>query len=444
VTVTRVVARLRPAFAVARLAVMVALIPLVLDWRSSLLTNLRGWALAGLLLVPAALIVVELRAWRADGRFARFVGAVTLTVAIVCLGTVLAVEGQFHWLRYQVLHADPAVLERLGRHVVVGYRDFAELEPLIERRAIAGVFVASRNTKDRDLADIRREIAAMQDIRKRQGLPPLWISADQEGGAVSRLSPPLVRLPPLAAVIAENAEAGPRIAAVRAYAATQGQGLADLGVNVNLAPVVDLNRGIVNPNDRYTRIRERALSDDPVIVGEAAAAYCAELLTYGVHCTLKHFPGLGRVFEDTHEEGAALTTSQEELTASDWLPFRVLMGSQRVFVMLAHARLAAIDPDHPVSFSPRVIEGLLRRDWSYDGVLITDDFGMRAVTGSPERTAGAGVAALNAGVDLILVSFDPDQFVYVMHALIAADSKGELRSDRLQASDRRLQRSRHP
>jgi beta-N-acetylhexosaminidase len=436
---------LRSALAVVRLAAVLALIPFAFDWRSPMLASVRGWALAALLALPVGVIIAEVRAWREGrGRLMRVIGAMTFGSAILCLGATLVLEGQFWWLRHQVLHADPEVLERLGRHVIVGYRDVAEVALLIERRALAGVFVTSRNTKGRDLAAIKSEIAAMQDARRRQGLPPLWIAADQEGGAVSRLSPPLMRLPPLSTVLAEHARAEPRIAAVRQYAATQGRELADLGVNVNLAPVVDLNRGIVNPNDRYTRIRERALSDDPVIVSEAAAAYCAELQVHGVHCTLKHFPGLGRVFEDTHEEGAELKTSPEELVASDWLPFRVLMVSGSPFVMLAHVRLAALDPEHPVSFSPRVIGDLLRRDWGYDGVLITDDFGMRAVTGSRERVAGAGLAALNAGVDLILVSFDPDQYVYVMHALIAADRAGRLRRDRLQDSEQRLRRSGRP
>ena len=91
-------------------------------------------------------------------------------------------------------------------------------------------------------------------------------------------------------------------AAVRKFAAQQGRALADLGVNVNFAPVVDLNRHVINQAYRFTRIHERAIAADPYVVTEVARQYCAALWEAGVHCTLKHFPGLGRVYEDTHIE----------------------------------------------------------------------------------------------------------------------------------------------
>jgi beta-N-acetylhexosaminidase len=92
--------------------------------------------------------------------------------------------------------------------------------------------------------------------------------------------------------------------------------LADAGVNVNFAPVVDLNHRIVNPGDHLSRIHERAISADPVIVTEVARHYCTALQQAGGRCTLKHFPGLGRVFEDTHRESADLTAGTTELTAT--------------------------------------------------------------------------------------------------------------------------------
>jgi beta-N-acetylhexosaminidase len=133
-----------------------------------------------------------------------------------------------------------------------------------------------------------------------------------------------------------------------------------------------------------------------------------------------------------------LALPPRELASSDWLPFRALMRRDDVIVMLGHARLTALDRERPVSFSRAVVHGLLRTDWGYDGVLITDDFSMGAVTRSREGIGGGSVEALNAGVDLILVSYDPDQFYLVMHALIRAARAGALRADALAESDRRL------
>src|SRR5215813_689808 len=429
------------ALAVARVAILLALVPYALDWRSPFLASIRVWAFVGLIAIPLAIVVVEMRALRrAAGRFDRALSSAALALSLLCLVCVSWWEAQFWWKRHEVLRADPALLERIGRHVVVGYRDIDELNALIERRAIAGVFLTTRNVRGRDTAAVRRQIADMQAARRRQGLPELLVTADQEGGVVSRLSPPLASMASLSEIVALHPGSAERRTAVRDYAAAQARDLADLGVNVNLAPVVDLGHGIVNPGDRLTRISARAISGDPQIVTEVAEDYCAQLSHHGVRCTLKHFPGLGRVVPDTHLESADLALLPDDLASTDWLPFRSLMRHPDIVVMLGHARLTAVDPVRPVSFSPPVVRGLLRTEWGYDGLLLTDDLCMGAVTGSAEGIGGGSVEALNAGVDLILVSYDPDQFYMVMHALIRGAHSGVLRSDALRQSDQRMAR----
>jgi beta-N-acetylhexosaminidase len=269
----------------------------------------------------------------------------------------------------------------------------------------------------------------------------LWIATDQEGGPVSRLSSPLARSASLAELVVAHPDVSGRVAAVQALAARHGRELADVGVTVNFAPVVDLNHRIVNPDDRLSRIHERAISTDPAIVTEVARHYCAALHQAGVHCTLKHFPGLGRVFEDTHREGADLTVSVSELAATDWVPFRALMQEPGTFTMLSHVRLTALDRERPVSSSQPVVAGLMRGEWQHDGILVTDDFCMAAAYDLRGGLASASVGALNAGVDLILVSYDPDQFYPVMYALLKAHAEGRLRQDVLASSARRLARS---
>jgi beta-N-acetylhexosaminidase len=106
--------------------------------------------------------------------------------------------------------------------------------------------------------------------------------------------------------------------------------------------------------------------------------------------------------------------------------------------MLSHARLTALDAERPVSFSATIVSGVLRGRWSQEGVLITDDFSMGAVYGSKPGIAAAGVAALNAEVDLILVSYDPAQYFTLMNALITAARAGGLAPAVLDRSARRL------
>ena len=141
----------------------------------------------------------------------------------------------------------------------------------------------------------------------------------------------------------------------------------------------------------------RDLAKDLRVNPATVAKAYQSLAEAGVQCTLKHFPGLGGVFEDTHLEAGHLRLPRDELERSDWVPFRALMGSGALgagtFTMLSHAKLAALDADHPVSFSPAVVSGLLREAWGYEGVLITDDFSMGAAYASREGIAAASVAA---------------------------------------------------
>jgi beta-N-acetylhexosaminidase len=438
---------LHAAFIVARIALVAALLPLALGWRTPLLTTWRPIALVALLAVPLIIIAIDIwtlrRVW-SRSMLLRLMSGASLVLSLCAFGITAALENQFQHMRRAVLAADLRQLEKLGAHVMVGYRKASELQALLERRAIAGLFLSALNVEGKTPDDIRDALDVMQEIRGAQNLPELWIATDQEGGPVSRLSPPLARMPPLAEIVAIHRDAAERRLAVRQYAARQGRELAALGVNLNFAPVVDVNHGVVNPEDKTSRISTRAIANDPAVVTEAADVYCETLMLTGVHCTLKHFPGLGRVYEDTHKLAADLTAPAQELEATDWLPFRRLKENGSAFTMLGHARLTAIDAQRPASFSYAVVKGLLRDTWGHRGILITDDFSMGAVMLSREGPAGGAIAALNAGVDLILISYDPDQYFPVMYALLQADRDGRLNPEILAASKARLRRAALP
>jgi len=265
----------------------------------------------------------------------------------------------------------------------------------------------------------RRDFAAATTWQRAlAALPPLFVMADQEGGEVSHLSPMLKPMPALATLVTD---AGANLEKrARAYGVEQGRELAEIGINMNLAPVVDLRIPLQGKwLNLHTRIDQRAIAEDPEIVARVATAYGRGLAACGVQPTVKHFPGIGRLRADTHLVQASLQSSPGE-QAADWLPFREVTANTGAAMMLSHVRLPDIDAKKPASLSRVVVQEVLRRadgkGWNYQGLLITDDLNMGAVYG--EGIGRAAISALNAGVDLILVSYDPDQYY---RALFEAD-----------------------
>lgn len=358
-----------------------------------------------------------------------FTGAMTLT-----LGGEATHRFHKHW----VLHDDSPSIPAIGRHFIVGYQELEELIPLV-KKGIGGIFVTSRNAQGKPAAALQAEIASLQDLRKTLGLPPLIIATDQEGGRVSRLSPPLPLRHPLSTLASQlDAE----VKAME-YGRQQGSELATMGVTVNFSPVVDLRSDRPeNPLDFHSRINQRAISADPNTTARLALAYAHGLEKAGVTATLKHFPGLGGVSEDTHHFSATLHTPVETLGHQDWLPFRRVAGQSQTWIMLAHVLLPEIDPVDPVSFSRPVVQGIIRDSWRHEGIVITDDLTMAAAYN--RGLCQAVVKALNAGVDLLLLAFDHEKSYAAIHCAVRALERGEIETDRLHQSDERLSRLTSP
>ncbi|MBK3777246.1 glycoside hydrolase family 3 protein [Azospirillum brasilense] len=396
------------------------------------LMAVRGWsgpviAVAGL----CGLLIVLRRGVR------RRVAMLALWAAVPL--AVLGAEGAFQWRKASVLSAPEAVASELGRHFMVGYERVEEVERLAARGLIGGIFVSRRNLAGRTAEELRDEIRRLQDIRQRAGLPPLRVAADQEGGIVSKLSPWLPNRPAPSAVAGLPPDE--RRAAARALGRDHGRDLRSLGATINFAPVLDLRTARApDPLDFNSLIARRAISGDPAVVGDVAAAYADGLAETGVQPTVKHFPGLGRVGRDTHHFRAAIGDSREALEAADWRPFRhVLAGNPQALLMVGHVILSAVDPDRPASHSHRVVDGVIRRDWGYDGLIVTDDLVMTPVY--QYGLCRAVEEALNAGVDLLLIAFDGAQFYRAMACAMDAAKHGDLNPATLAASRERLDRS---
>jgi beta-N-acetylhexosaminidase len=352
--------------------------------------------------------------------------------------SMLSAREDFDTTKRGVLQTEAKLAQTLGRHFMVGYSSFDEVAQLAEKGLIGGIYVSRGNVERRKPPAIKAEIAALQERRRRAGLPPLIVAADQEGGVVEHLSPPLKHLPPLSTLADLSPEA--RTKKAEEYGRTHGRELTSLGITLDFAPVLDLKpKGKRNRYDLNTMTGERAISEKPVVVSEVALAYVRGLESAGVGATVKHFPGLGRVRRDTHIVSADLDAPIEELETSDWLPFKDLLAGTNAQLMVGHVSLTKVDPGRPASHSKAVIDGILRKKWNYQGIVITDDLVMGAVYDS--KICTTVTEALNAGVDLLLVAFDSEQFYRIFACATEASAQNKLDSEMLRDSDARLQKA---
>src|SRR4051794_14192234 len=397
---------------------------------------LRGAGNIALVVTSVAVVVALIRRgmWRRPGIAGR------LLVLLWCLPplAMLGAHISFEIRKRDVLRTEPAEAVRLGRHFVIGYSSFAEVAMLAEKGLIAGVYVTRHNVVGRTASELTSDIAALQHRRRAAGLPPLIIAADQEGGIVSHLAPPLTRLPALSTLATLAPER--RTEEAERLGRIHGQELASLGVTTNFTPVLDLKpEARRNRLDFNTLIGQRAISADPATVGAIALPYVRGLEASGVGAVVKHFPGLGRVSADTHHFAAELDTPVADLEASDWRPFRDVLSGSRAQLMIGHVKLSAIDPDRPASHSRRIVDGIIRKQWHYQGVVITDDLVMGAIYQHDVCTAV--VEALNASIDLLLVAYDGAQFYRVFACAAAASGRGSIDPAVLTESEARLRRA---
>lgn len=264
------------------------------------------------------------------------------------------------------------------------------------RRDIAGIFLSKRTVRGMtDPAQVSSYIARLQDARTF----PLIISVDQEGGSRQTLG------------AANGFDALPRVAELCRNATPEelaafaqhklAAPIAGVGVNMNFGPVLDV---ALDPRSDIIVKRGRACSSDPARVSAFGIATLRGQDAAGVVSVGKHYPGHGNVSGDTHKSAVRLKASRAQLDAGDLVPFRAFIDAGGQAIMVAHVIAEAIDPNAPASLSRRVITDLLRTQHGFDGVVITDDLSMRAVTEyTGDDITAAIVAAVLAGADLVPV-----------------------------------------
>ncbi|HEX8603506.1 MAG TPA: glycoside hydrolase family 3 protein [Pseudoduganella sp.] len=231
------------------------------------------------------------------------------------------------------------------------------------------------------------------DLRSVLG-PGALIAIDQEGGAVVRST--WVPAPPAAMGLgaADDTDLARRTGAAVARAVKA------LGFNWNFAPVLDLNNNPDNPV-----IAERSFGAVPERAAELAMAWMEGSHAEGIACCVKHFPGHGDTSVDSHRDLPTVDKPRSELEAFEFAPFRIAAPVAPA-VMTAHIVYPAIDADNPATMSPAILDGILRREWQYEGVIITDGMDMHAIAGR-YGVGNAAVRALAAGADMVMALGTP-------------------------------------
>jgi len=240
-----------------------------------------------------------------------------------------------------------------------------DLKYLICSLKVGGVILFSRNIgSPSQLQSLCRFI---QEYARSCGQPPLFIAIDQEGGVVSRLPSPFTPFPGNPSVRTE--------AQARAFGDITGSELSWAGINMNMAPVLD-----VAPPDFASIMADRMFGRDPEHVARMGGLVIRHLQSQGIMAVAKHFPGIGRTSRDSHHELPDLELSLQEMETFDLPPFRAAIRAAAAAVMLSHIRCTRIDPDWPASLSAEICGNLLRRKMGYSGLVLTDDLDMGAIS----------------------------------------------------------------
>lgn len=297
--------------------------------------------------------------------------------------------------------AEATLEEKIGQMLMVGFRGLevspdSQIIKDIKAKRIGGVILFEKDvalgTSIRNISS-PQQLATLNASLQSYTQVPLFIGIDQEGGLVNRLKskygfPESVTQQYLGTL--NNFDT------TRKYASSTASTLLNANINMNFAPVVDLN---VNPDNPVIGHYERSFSADPVIVTNHASIIIDEHTNRNIFCSLKHFPGHGSSKSDSH---AGFVDVTETWSDSELVPYRNLINSgQAKLIMTAHIFNSKWDNAYPATLSWNVLTKMLRQELGFAGIVITDDMNMGAIT-SKYGTEQATELALNAGADILL------------------------------------------
>jgi beta-N-acetylhexosaminidase len=335
-------------------------------------------------------------------------------------------------------HTDGMTLqEQIGQLFMVGFWGTTVSEniiDLVQRYHVGNIILFARNIQDTQ--QVLALTHDLQMIAKAAGhRSPLLIAIDQENGPVQRLGPAATQFPGNMALGAIGSEQ-----VTYDIAQATGHELQALGINMNLAPVVDVNNNPANPV-----IGTRSFGENPHHVARLAAAMVQGYHTAGAITTLKHFPGHGDTAVDSHLALPTIPHTMERLEAVELVPFKHGIAAGADSVMIAHIAFPAITQQDGLSatVSPAIVRGLLREQLGFDGVILSDCLEMQAITETIGVECGS-ILALQAGTDIVLVSHLYGRQQVSIEAVQAAVQQGELSPETVrQAAERVLSLKQH-
>jgi beta-N-acetylhexosaminidase len=342
-----------------------------------------------------------------------FVAGAIAVVAIIVL--IVAISGGSE------KQSPPSVgLKRLIGQTIVGTVKGSPSQALVKRvrqGQVGSVIVFPKNAQT-----LRSDVQRLQQAARAGKNPSLLVMIDQEGGSVKRLpdGPPDVTPQQLGSSGDEGAS--------KDAGQNTGSYLRGIGVNVDLAPVLD----VAQPQITDPSLRSRTFGSDPSVVAKVGVAFGEGLQAGGVVATAKHFPGLGRATVSTDQRPVTIAATTDQLQ-SDLGPFRAAVDAGLRMVMVSTASYPTLGSKKLAALSPSIVKGLLRTQLGFDGVVITDDLESPAVT-SVTTPAAAATSALAAGDDLLLFAKSDGGSERAFGSLVTQVKSGKLDRSVVQAA----------
>jgi len=287
----------------------------------------------------------------------------------------------------------------------------ADLRALAREFDLGGIILFTRNVESPEgVAELAREAQTLARDT------PLWVSVDQEGGRVARLRAPFTVWPPMMTLGRAGDEG-----LVARFAESLAAELTAVGINFDYAPVLDILTNPANPV-----IGDRALSDRAEDVARLGRVLIERLQAAGIAACGKHFPGHGDTATDSHFELPLVEHPPDRLEAVEFVPFRAAIDAGVASIMTAHILVPPLDEERPATMSPAIVDGLLKKALGFDGVVVSDDLDMKAISARYSTEEGA-VGAIAAGCDVVLLcGTSHDQQFAALEAIVYAVEKGEL------------------
>ena len=371
-----------------------------------------------------------------------------IKVLLCCVGITFALLGGFYYIsainsdeektlgsekiivssdmsfdeKVEAIMASMSKTEKLGQMVMIGIQGTDVTEDslfMLHQYHIGGIILFDRNMRSKaQVANLNKKLQDQCNEKV-----PLFIAIDEEGGTVSRMKDDLIP-PPSQRSIADSGDSN------EAYKSAYNiaNELKKMGFNVNFAPVADVGNG------------ERNFSNDANTVAQFVRSAVDGYSHAGIVCALKHFPGIGRGEQDTHVDSVEVNDDFDAIYNSDMLPFRNVISNQDLdnyMVMVSHVTYPAFAGDTPACISPVIMKDILRKDLWYQGIIITDDLEMGAVS-NYYGFDRIGVEAVKAGADIVLVCHEYQHGADVYLGLLEALEAGEITQEEVDNSVRRI------